>query len=135
VSIVGEKEGRANHARRRARPGAVRVVHSAARTRLVLSGDVDLSMNAELMATATEVERAALPVEVDTRDVTFMDSTAVAMLARLAYRLPQRLQMIEPTDLVRFFLDVTQLGDIVDVVDHDPGFPGGTSPAGPPVAV
>ncbi len=58
------------------------------------------------------------------RHVTFMDSSVIAVLARLAYRLPDRLRVIEPPDVVRFLLEVTKIGEIVDIIDADPGFPG-----------
>ncbi|MFH5821099.1 STAS domain-containing protein [Georgenia sp. AZ-5] len=111
------------------------VLHAPLRTRLLLSGEVDVSMNAELNQVVEDAMLRAVPVDVDSRAVTFMDSSVVAMLARLAYRLPYRLQVIEPPELVRFLLDVTELGDIVDVVEQDPGFPGdGTTATGAPPA-
>ncbi len=110
-------------------PGSLSVLRAPSRTRLVLAGDVDITLNGTLNDAVELAVQLAQPVEVDARDVTFMDSAVVAMLARLAYRLPHRLQIIQPPDLVRFLLDVTQLGEIVDVLDEDPRFP--TSPATP----
>lgn len=99
------------------------VLQTSARTRLVLAGDVDISLNGPLNDAVELAVQLGGPVEVDTADVTFMDSAVVAMLARLAYRLPDRLQMLRPPELVRFLLDVTQLGEIVDIVDEDPSLP------------
>lgn len=104
--------------------GSTALLTSATSNRLVLSGEVDISMNEELGQAAVTIERSGLPLEVDARNVTFMDSSVIAVLARLAYRLPDRLRIIQPPDVVRFLLEVTKIGEIVDIVDVDPGFPG-----------
>ncbi|MPV89021.1 STAS domain-containing protein, partial [Georgenia ruanii] len=96
----------------------------------VLSGEVDVALSGDLTEAVTEAERAGLPVEIDARHVTFMDSSGVSMLARLAHRTPGRLTMIEPPDVVRFLLGVTRIGEVVDVVDVDPGFPDDEPPTG-----
>lgn len=103
--------------------GSVHVMTSPSRTRLVLSGEVDVSLSAELSEAVGEAERLGTPVEIDARHVSFMDSSGVALLARLANRTPGRLQIIQPPDVVRFLLEVTRIGEVVDVVDVDPGFP------------
>lgn len=109
--------------------GSSALLTSDSRNRLILAGEVDISMNEELSQAAVTIERSGLPLDVDVRNVTFMDSSVIAVLARLAYRLPDRLRLIEPPDVVRFLLEVTRIGEIVDVVDHDPGFPGATEAA------
>ncbi|WP_154796060.1 STAS domain-containing protein [Occultella kanbiaonis] len=88
-------------------------------TRLVLSGEIDLTLNAELTEAVADAEAAGLPVQVDARHVTFMDSSGIALLARLASRTPGRLTLIKPPDVVRFLLEVTRIGEMVDVVDTD----------------
>lgn len=98
------------------------------RTRLVLSGEIDVALGAELGEAVEDAERAGHPVEIDARHVTFMDSSGVALLARLAHRTPEPLTMIRPPDVVRFLLEVTHIGDLITVVDDDPGFPDPTSP-------
>lgn len=113
-----------------AETGSVHVMVSSSRTRLVLSGEVDVALSGELTEAVTEAERAGLPVEIDARHITFMDSSGVSMLARLAHRTPGRLTMIEPPDVVRFLLGVTRIGEVVDVVDVDPGFPEDEPPTG-----
>ncbi|MFD1504958.1 STAS domain-containing protein [Georgenia yuyongxinii] len=113
-------------------PGSAAVLTSATQARLVLAGEVDVSMNDELMEASTELEQTGLPIDVDVRHVTFMDSSVIAVLARLTHRVPSRLRLIEPPDVVRFLLDVTKIGELVEVLDADPGFPGqdGTRGAG-----
>ncbi|GAA1626150.1 STAS domain-containing protein [Georgenia ruanii] len=120
MSTTGTSSTPANETRT---PGSVSVLRTRARTRLVLAGDVDISLNATLNDAVELAVGLGRPVDVDTADVTFMDSAVVAMLARLAYRVPDRLRMLRPPDLVRFLLDVTQLGEIVDILDEDPDEP------------
>lgn len=103
-------------------PGAAFLLVSPVSSRLVLSGEVDVSLTQELTEAAGEAQRRGLPVEIDVRNVTFMDSSAMAMLARLAYQVPERMTVIQPPDVVRFLLDVTALHELVDVVEEDPGF-------------
>jgi anti-anti-sigma regulatory factor len=107
--------------------GSVAVLTSPSGVRLVLSGPVDASLSDELTAATREAAQARLPVDVDTRTVTFMDSTVIAAIAHLAHRIPHRVRFIEPPELVQFLLEVTHIGEVVDVLDHDPGFP--TDPA------
>ncbi|RPF26804.1 STAS domain-containing protein [Georgenia muralis] len=100
--------------------GSASVLLLPGRTRLVLAGEVDTSLGEELTRSVAEVEDAGLPVEVDVRHVTFMDSSVVSALAGLAFRYPHRLVFIKPPDVVRFLLEVTNLGEMVDIVDDVP---------------
>lgn len=100
--------------------GSVHVLTTGGKTRLVLVGEIDVALSADLAEAVAEAERAARPVEIDARRVTFMDSSGVTMLARLAHRTPGRLTMIQPPEVVRFLLEVTKIGEIVDVVDDEP---------------
>lgn len=120
--------------RQRPEPSSVSVLVSATRTRLVLAGEMDLTAQKELDEAIREVLVRGQPVEIDTRNVQFMDSSVVASLGRLAQQLPDRPTLIDPPELVRFLLDVTKLSDVVEIVDSDPGFPGtqaGVHGAGP----
>lgn len=103
--------------------GSVHTLLNPDRTRLVLSGEIDVALSEELTEAVTDAEAAGLPVEVDARHVTFMDSSGIALLARLANRTPGRLNLIQPPDVVRFLLDVTRIGDLVDVIDTEPAPP------------
>ncbi|TDE99103.1 anti-sigma factor antagonist [Occultella glacieicola] len=112
--------------------GSVHALLESECTRLILSGEIDLSLNADLTEAVADAEAAGLPVQVDTRHVTFMDSSGIALLARLASRTPGRLTMIKPPDVVRFLLEVTRIGEMVDVVDTDEPAPAATNSAAPP---
>ncbi|MDO5700479.1 MAG: STAS domain-containing protein [Bowdeniella nasicola] len=105
--------------------GSAAVMTSAQRTRLILSGAIDLQLSAEFLEAVLECEERALPLDVDLRNVTFMDSSGIATLSRLVSAdspvLPVRL--IKPPDVVRFLLDVTGLADQVTTLNSDPGFP------------
>lgn len=48
-----------------------------------------------------------------------MDSSGVAFLARLATRMPQRVRILRAPPTVRFLLDVTRIGDLLDIVESD----------------
>lgn len=110
----------------RSEPNDVSVLTSPTRTRLVLAGEMDLTSQGELDEAIEEVVLRRLPVDIDTRNVTFMDSSVVAALARLVQRLEEPPTLVDPPELVRFLLDVTKLSDVVTVVDVDPGFPRST---------
>jgi anti-sigma B factor antagonist len=105
-----------------AEPGSVHVILGAERTRIVLSGEVDADLGADLQEATAEAERAGLPIEVDAHHVTFMDSSGVAFLARLSTRSSSRVRLIRVPPTVRFLLEVTRIGELLDVVDGDPGF-------------
>lgn len=104
-------------------PGSAHLMVAPGRTRLVLSGEIDVALSSELTEAVAEAEASRQPVEIDARHVSFMDSSGVALLARLAHRTPQPLTMIKPPDVVRFLLEITRLGDVVTIVEEDPGFP------------
>ncbi len=113
-------------------PGSVVLLTSPVRNRLVLSGELDLNDKAKLRDAVADAVERRLPVDVDTRNVTFMDSTAIAALSHLVQRLPHRLRFIQPPDLVRLLLEITGISDAVAIVEHDPGFPGLTRAAASP---
>jgi len=106
------------------------VIVGSERTRIVLAGDVDADIAPDLLEATAEAERARLPIEVDCHHVTFMDSSGVAFLARLSTRSPTRIRLIRVPPTVRFLLDVTRIGELLEIVDEDPGsdmtFPDGT---------
>ena len=95
----------------------VEVSLDADRTRIRLVGDVDVSLSRTFADAVSAAERADLPAAVDAGEVTFMDSSGIALLARLATRTPGRLQVIDPPEVVRFLLDVTRVGDMVELVE------------------
>jgi anti-anti-sigma factor len=103
--------------------GQVTVRTSATRTRLVLSGEVDMSLADELSAAVDEVLVLGLPVDVDVREVTFLDSSGLSKLVHLSTSSATRPRLIEPPDFVTFLLEVTRLDEVMDVLEDDPGFP------------
>ena len=104
-------------------PGAVQVIVGADRTRIVLSGEVDADLGAELAEATAEAEQRGLPIEVDAHHVTFMDSSGVAFLARLSIRSQHRVRLLRVPPTVRFLLEVTRIGELLDIVDDDQGAP------------
>ncbi|WP_418605264.1 STAS domain-containing protein [Georgenia sp. SUBG003] len=105
--------------------GSVTVRTSPTRSRLVLSGEVDMSLAEELSAAVDNVLAVGLPVDVDVRDVTFLDSSGLSKIVRLATSSTTRTRLIEPPDFVLFLLEVTRMDEVLDVVENDPGFPDG----------
>lgn len=113
-------------------PGAVHVIVGTDRTRIVLSGEVDADLGPELQEATTEAEQVGLPIEVDAHHVTFMDSSGVAFLARLSIRSQHRVRLLRVPPTVRFLLEVTRIGELLDVVEgtDDSAFqPVGDAPA------
>lgn len=103
----------------RGEPGTVHVILGADRTRIVLSGEIDADLATDLHQATADAEHSGLPIEVDTHHVTFMDSSGVAFLARLATRSRHRVRLLRVPPTVRFLLEVTRIGELLDVVDDD----------------
>lgn len=104
-----------------AEPGSVHVILGGRKTRVVLTGEIDADLGPDLLEASADAEDGGRPVEVDVQHVTFMDSTGVAFLARLASRSPEVLVLIKPPALVRFLIEVTSIRSVLRVVDEDPG--------------
>lgn len=128
-------DGRTSTSAGPAEPGSVHVILGSRKTRVVLSGEIDAELGPDLLEASADAQQAGRPVEVDVQHVTFMDSTGVAFLARLASRSPQQLVLIKPPALVRFLIEVTSIRQVLRVVEEDPGvdstLPGGSGPGGP----
>jgi anti-sigma B factor antagonist len=103
-------------------PGSVHVLLSGHRTRIVLEGSIDAGIAPDLLEAAGAAEEAGKSVEVDAHHVTFMDSTGLSFLARLAARSHGRVALIRPPAEVRFLVRVTNVEQLVDILDDDPGF-------------
>ena len=103
-------------------PGTVHVLVGASRTRIVLSGEIDANLSDEFGDAMQDVDASGLPVEVDAHHVTFMDSSGVAFLARLATRSPHQVRVLRAPATMRFLLDVTRIGELLEILDEDPGF-------------
>jgi len=104
-------------------PGAVQVLVGEDRVRIVLSGDIDSDVGDDLLEATSEAERHDLPIEVDTHHVTFMDSAGVAFLARLSIRSKYRVRLLRVPPTVKFLLEVTRIGELVDVAADDEAAP------------
>jgi anti-anti-sigma factor len=115
-----------------AEPASVHVIERAGRTRIVVSGEIDADLGPDLQEAAADAEAAGLPIEVDAQHVTFMDSSGIAFLARLASRSTERVRVLHAPEPVRFLLEVTRIGELLDLVDAPaPADPGVSDQAGP----
>ena len=106
-------------------PASVHVIVMADRTRIVMSGEIDADLAADLQEAAGDAEATGLPIEVDAQHVTFMDSSGIAFLARVAARSAERVRVLHAPDTVRFLLEITRIGELLDLVDDE------ELPAGP----
>ena len=100
-------------------PASVHVIVAGERTRIVISGEIDADLAPDLLEAATDAETTGLPIEVDAQHVTFMDSSGIAFLARLASRSGDRVRVLRAPDTVRFLLEVTRIGELLELVDGD----------------
>lgn len=101
-------------------PASVHVIVEDGRTRIVLSGEIDADLAADLADATVDAEAAALPIDIDAQHVTFMDSSGIAFLARVATRVQQPVRVLRAPDSVRFLLQVTRIHELLEVV---PGVP------------
>lgn len=108
-----------------AEPASVHVIVMSDRTRIVVSGEIDADLAADLQEATADAEATGLPIEVDAQHVTFMDSSGIAFLARLASRSSERVRILHAPDTVRFLLEVTRIGELLDLVDDDSEGPDG----------
>ena len=104
-------------------PASVHVIVGDERTRIVLSGEVDADLAAELAEATRDAEATGLPIDIDAQHVTFMDSAGVSFLARIATRTTERVRVLRAPDTVRFLLEVTRIGELLDIVDDDGAAP------------
>ena len=102
-------------------PASVHLIVGSSRARIVLSGEIDADIGPELSEATAEAEATGLPVEIDAHHITFMDSSGVAFLARLASRMPHRVSILRAPPTVKFLLEVTRIGELLDIVDEDHG--------------
>ena len=84
---------------------------------MVLSGEVDADLAADLAEATADAEAAGLPIDIDAQHVTFMDSSGIAFLARIASRGPRPVRILRAPETVRFLLEVTRIGELLELVE------------------
>ncbi len=97
--------------------GSVHVIIDPDVVHVVLAGEIDAGASEDLLSAAADVLAAGLPVEVDCRAVTFMDSAGIGFLARLAARSTHRVRLLHPPRMIRFLLETVRISSLVDIVD------------------
>ena len=102
---------------------ALHVLFEPEATRVVLTGEIDAELGPDLLEAAEDALSSSRPIEVDSHLVTFMDSTGVAFLARLASRASRRVMLVDPPDVVGFLIETTRISSLLDVVHRDGGTP------------
>jgi anti-sigma B factor antagonist len=103
----------------RGEPASVHVIVQDGRTRIVLSGEVDADLAADLTEATSDAEATGLPIDIDAQHVTFMDSSGIAFLARIATRSNQKVRVLRAPETVRFLLQVTRIGELLELVDDE----------------
>jgi len=98
-------------------PGSVQVLEDEGTTVVVLGGEIDSDLGADLAQAAAEVAATGSPVRVDTRAVTFMDSAGPAVLARLWGDAPGTVEVAVASPTVKFLLEMTGMVDAIELVD------------------
>lgn len=83
---------------------------------VVLIGEIDLSLQPEFHRVADAAVQADLPVEVDARAVTFIDSTGVAFLVQLAKRCDT--VVLHPSPVVRWLVELTGVSALVQMTSE-----------------
>jgi anti-sigma B factor antagonist len=87
-----------------------------------LPGEIDAELGPDLLEAAEDALTSGRPLQVDAHHVTFMDSTGLAFLARLASRSKaRRVTLIRPPAVVKFLIETTNIVQLLDVVDEEPG--------------
>lgn len=112
-------------------PASVHVMVQDGRTRIVLSGEVDADLAPDLTEATSDAETTGLPIDIDAQHVTFMDSSGIAFLARIATRSSQKVRILRAPETVRFLLQVTRIGELLELVD-DPDAPEADEQSGQP---
>lgn len=105
-------------------PGSVHVIVGTTHARVVLSGEIDADLAADLAEATRDVQDSKLAVEIDAHHVTFMDSTGVAFLARLSAVTQEPVRIFNTPPTVRFLLEVTSIGSMLEIVEDTPGATG-----------
>ena len=119
AAATGDADTPPVHAVRPVDPGSVHVLFEPGTTKVVLTGEIDAELGPDLLEAADDALSTARPIEVDSHLVTFMDSTGVAFLARLASRASRRVVLLDPPDVVRFLIETTRISSLLDVVHRE----------------
>jgi anti-anti-sigma factor len=98
--------------------GGVTFAVLGSRIEIVLDGEIDQSMERELLECLDAVPEGVQAIRLDARTVTFMDSVGIALVGRLVSRAP--VLMPDPPEQVRYLLDA---GGLLAHVTIDEGAP------------
>jgi anti-sigma B factor antagonist len=102
----------------RTRLGDVEVLDEAAATLVRLSGEVDLSLSEELSLAYQRCRSREQPVRVDATQLTFIDSTGIGFVARLAaaeQTAGRRLQIVGASRRTSETLSLTGLDELLEI--------------------
>jgi anti-anti-sigma factor len=105
----------------RAGIGAVEIDHLDGETLIRLSGEVDLAMGKVLGEVASEAAARAAPIRIDAAQLTFIDSTGLNFLARLAAPAVERGEPVVICAARRAVLETIELAGMTKLFTVDTG--------------
>jgi anti-sigma B factor antagonist len=82
---------------------------------LRLAGEISFEMRPRLDRVVSELGVDERPVDVDLGEVTFMDSSGIGFLARLAIENPERVRVHNARGLTRELLAISGLGRVLSI--------------------
>lgn len=111
----GSNVPRATGARAVATTGTVTLRLRPGTMHVTLAGEIDVAMGPALNAALIDITHLILPVEIDARDVTFMDASGVAFIARIVVGRTARVSIVRPSPSVRMILRATAMETVVAI--------------------
>ena len=104
--------------------GTIEIHVGEHRARVVLRGEIDGARRNEASAALAAVVTAALPVDVETADVTFIDSSGIAFLVQMQAIGADEgfaVRLVEPSEVVVDVLRMIGLDDRFELAATRPG--------------
>jgi len=98
------------------RPGSVHVAATGSRVVITLAGEIDAALAGDLRGAAQDALATGLPIDVLASQATFIDSSGLRFLMRLATGSHHRLRLVRPSPQARFIIELTDLGAMLDTV-------------------
>jgi anti-anti-sigma regulatory factor len=89
------------------RPGNANLITMSDCAGIVLTGEVNSDLTADLAEVLEEALALGVPIEVDPHHVTYFGATGIAFLRELAERLPAKPALVYVPPTLAFLLDAT----------------------------
>ncbi len=93
---------------------------------ITLRGEVDIELRPSFRRVLEGLRKFAGEIHIDASDVSFIDSSGIAVLGEIANEHPGHVTVVNAPPTMMFILEVTNLVDAVRIVQSEP-----TAPAKP----